>query len=360
MPKPLHGIRVLEFAGLAPGPFAGVILADWGAEVIRIDREGQIRDDMMGRGKKSVILNLKAQPDIERLKQLVKTSDALIEPFRPGVMERLGLGPEVLLKVNPGLVYARMTGFGQGGDADFESAAGHDLNYLAQSGILASLRPEGGKPIPPINILGDFAGGGMVCAFGILMALYERKTSGKGQVVDAAMVDGAAYVSTMVFKLLNVKQMSEQKPSTNMLDGGAPFYTTYECKDGKFFSVGAIESQFFKNLCTHLEVDAPRQNNKKTWPKMKALFEARFKEKTRDEWTAIFHKTDSCAFPVLTYEEAVNSPHNAARGTWMEKNEGSRVLPAPAPVPKLSRTPAYTIERPSPVHGADNALLSKL
>ena len=252
MPKPLDGVKVLEIAGLAPAPFAGLFLADFGADVVVVDRasRGSVRQslDTLRRGKRSIALDLKAAAGVDTLKKLAANVDVLIEPFRPGVMERLGLGPEVLCALNPRLIYCRMTGFGQGGVPEVEKAAGHDVNYLAASGILSLLRRQGERPSPPINLLGDFAGGGLMCAVGALLALMERNRSGKGQVVDAAMVDGAAYLAMFIWKAESAWNTSLDTVGTNSLDGGAPFYNTYTCKDGKHICLGSIESQFFDKL----------------------------------------------------------------------------------------------------------------
>ena len=364
----LAGVRVIELAGLAPGPFAGMVLADFGAEVIRVDRAkgggAPPAPDLLARGKKSVALNLKDPADVQTLKRLVDTADALIEPFRPGVMEKLGLGPGVLCARNPRLVYARMTGFGQGGVAATRDAAGHDMNYLAQAGVLKALSSADGKPRPPVNILGDFAGGGMMCAFGVVLALYERQRSGRGQVVDAAMTDGAAYLSTFVFKMMKLGRLSMDAPGTGQLDGGHPAYDTYETKDGRWFTVGALEAKFWRNLVAAMEV-SPKyaQYDADGVEANRRLLAARFKEKTLAEWVAVFEGRDCCAWPVLDYREAVRDPHNVQRGAWMAlpPNAPAGALPDPAPCPKLSRTPGVTAHRPMPKAGQHNSeILSKL
>eukprot|EP01064_Diplonema_japonicum_P017203 TRINITY_DN2525_c2_g1_i1.p1 TRINITY_DN2525_c2_g1~~TRINITY_DN2525_c2_g1_i1.p1 ORF type:complete len:360 (+),score=38.15 TRINITY_DN2525_c2_g1_i1:53-1132(+) len=359
MTAPLSGIKVVEMAGLAPGPFAGMVLCDFGAEVVRVDRAGGsgMSADPLCRGKKSVALDLKSEDGIRKVKQLVTHADVLIEPFRPGVMERLGLGPDILCELNPRLIYARMTGFGQGGDNSVELAAGHDINYLALSGVLSTLKVDG-KPVPPVNVLGDFAGGGMMCAFGILMALLEREKSNRGQVVDTAMVDGAAYLSTFVLKMYELNGWKIQTAGKHLLDGGAPFYGTYECKCGGWFSVGALEPQFYKLFIAKLGVKpATGQFNAKGYPAMKQLFTETFLTKTRDEWTTVFHGVDACAFPVLTPQEAAKEPHNVKRGTFM----GKKSIPDPAPAPKLSRTPGINSIRPMPKIGQHtDEIFSKL
>ena len=342
----LKGIKVLEIAGLAPAPFAGMLLADHGASVVRVDRcsrgRAKFSMDTLCRGKRSIALDLKAPAGRDALRRLARGADVLIEPFRPGVMERLGLGPDVLCADNPRLVYARMTGFGQGGQPATRDAAGHDINYLAVSGVLSALRKQGETPHPPVNLLGDFAGGGMLCAVGVLLALLERARSGKGQVVDAAMVDGAAYLASFLWKGTNAGLMDNSLEGVggNLLDGGAHFYGTYACADGKHFAVGAIEPQFYAKLCAGLGLDRdelPAQLDADAWPALKRKVAAIFKTKTRDEWAAIFEGTDACAFPILDYEEAAAHPHNVARGTFLRTREGDAWEPGPAP--KLSRSP---------------------
>ncbi|GBG28399.1 Alpha-methylacyl-CoA racemase, partial [Hondaea fermentalgiana] len=268
--------------------------------------------------------------------------------FRPGVMERLGLGPEVLCALNPKLIYARMTGFGQGGEGKVEKAAGHDINYIAVTGILSALRRAGESPQPPINLLGDFAGGGLMCALGILLAIIERTRSGKGQVIDAAMVDGASYVSQFIVRGIELGQIKNSLDGvgTNLLDGGAHFYGTYTCKDGKHFSVGAIEPQFYKLLLEGMGLDPkrdglPRQMDTAQWPAMKSRFADIFKTKTRDEWAAIFDGTDACAFPVLDLAEAREYAHNQKRGTFVKNGDSSSMFEA-RPAPVLMRTPGLT------------------
>lgn len=278
-------------------------------------------------------------------------------------MERLGLGPDVLCKLNPKLIYARMTGFGQGGESKVEKAAGHDINYIAVSGILSTLRRQGDAPQPPINLLGDFAGGGLMCALGILLAIIERSRSGKGQVIDAAMVDGASYVSNFIYRAVELGQIknSLEGVGTNLLDGGAHFYGTYTCKDGKHFSVGAIEPQFYKLLLQGLELDPkrdslPRQMDTSQWPAMKDRFRAIFLTKTRDEWTAIFDGTDACAFPVLSISEAREYTHNQKRGTFLP-NADTEGLFEPRPAPVLMRTPGVKPGKtPSPGDNTEDIL----
>lgn len=332
----LEGIKVLEFAGLAPVPYCGMILADFGADVVRVDRIGAGPFDLLGRGKRSVGVNLKSPEGVATVLRMAGQADVLIEPFRPGVMERLGLGPEVLAERNPRLIYARLTGWGQSGP--FAPMAGHDINYIALSGALSLIGRKGERPVPPVNLLGDFAGGGMLCALGILLALIERFRSGKGQVVDSAMVDGAAYLSAVIFKLFAVGWWKDEH-GTNLLDTAAHFYDTYETKDGKYLSVGAIEPQFYAALLRGLGLDPatlPDQNDSSQWDAMRERFAAIFKTKTRDEWTAVFDGTDACVAPVLSLGEVAQHPHNRERGLLVPDERG-RLEAAPAP--RLSRTP---------------------
>ncbi len=338
----LQGIRVLEMAGLAPAPYAGMILADFGAEVIRVDRApatGLGADptrDYLARGKRSIGLNMKDPRGVDALLALVETADVLIEPFRPGVMEKLGAGPEVVMKRNPRIIYARLTGWGQQGP--YAAMAGHDINYISLSGVLSLLGRKGEKPLPPVNLLGDFAGGGMLCAMGIVIALLERTGSGKGQIIDAAMVDGAANLGTFLYGFHAAGLWSNER-GTNMLDTGAPFYDTYETKDGKYMSVGAIENQFYAQLIDGLGLDAeelPHQMDRDAWAQTAAKFSEVFLSKTRDEWCKVFDGTDACVAPVLDLDEAPAHPHNIARATFAPGIAGTLV---PEAAPKLSRTP---------------------
>ncbi|KAI1131940.1 CoA-transferase family III domain-containing protein [Nemania abortiva] len=319
-PPPLQGLKVLEFAGLAPGPFAGLLLADAGADVLRIDRavpgkthtpgvEPPLGGDNLTRHKSSIAVDLKAPAGVALIKELARTADVIIDPFRPGVLEKLGLGPDVLLEVNPRLIYGRMTGFRR--DGKYAAMAGHDINYLAVSGVLSMLGRRGDKPHPPINILGDFAGGGAVLFQGILMAVIARERTGRGQVVEANMVDGASYLATFP-RLARKTPMGDRPRGENHLDGGCPFYDTYETRDGKYMSVGALEPQFYAALVkglglVHKGWDQTRWD-RGTWPEMKAVFETVFKSKTRSEWEAIFDGTDACCLPVLDYSELENEP----------------------------------------------------
>lgn len=423
----LRGVKVLELAGLAPVPFCGLIMADFGADVVRVDRAPPgPRMDWLGRGKRSLAIDLKSPQGRLLLARMADASDVLIEPFRAGVMERLGLGPDVLLARNPRLVYARLTGFGQQGP--LAPAAGHDINYLAISGALSLFgrapspapapgaggrgtdasggaaagagecggaggdKGEDGRPLAPANVVADFAGGGMLCAMGILLALVERGRSGRGQVVDAAMVDGAAYLTTFLHKNLGSPLLNRPR-GHNMLDSGAPFYDTYRTKDGKFVAVGAIEPQFYALLLQGLglapsdlssSVDSspsslPGQMDEEGWPVLRAKFADAFAKKTRDEWCAVFDGKDACVSPVLELEELMHHPHNAHRGllqlnrteeptgrpdvlrslaplplalttssasspSLSSRSSSSSGAWEPAPAPRLSRTPAERVE----------------
>ncbi|KAL4617274.1 alpha-methylacyl-CoA racemase [Arapaima gigas] len=335
----LAGVRVIELAGLAPAPFCGMILADFGARVIRVDRtQAAMAMDSQGRGKQSVALNLKVAEGAAVLRRLCAQSDVVIEPFRQaGVMEKLGLGPEELLKENPCLIYARLTGFGQKGC--FAQSAGHDINYLAMSGLLSMLGRSAEKPYAPLNLMADFAGGGLTCALGIVLALLERTRSGKGQVIDASMVEGAAYVGSFVWKSQNLGLWNRPR-GENLLDSGAPFYDTYRTSDGKHVAVGALEPQFYHQLLSGLGFDPaelPPQMSFSDWPKMRRIFAEKFASRTRAEWEQIFAGTDACVTPVLSLDEVAAHPHNQERGSFVQDTEGEE---SPRPAPVLSRTPA--------------------
>jgi alpha-methylacyl-CoA racemase len=343
----LSGIKVVEMAGLAPAPYCGMILADFGADVVRVDRVGAGSMDTLARGKRSLAVNLKDPKGVETVLRLAENADVLLEPFRPGVMERLGLGPEVARKRNPRLVYARLTGYGQSGA--YANMAGHDINYIAISGALSVIGRKGEKPLPPINLLGDFAGGGMTCALGITLALLERVQSGKGQVIDAAMVDGAAHLASFLFKFRSNGMWKDDR-GTNMLDTGAHFYDTYQTRDGKYVSVGAIEPQFYAALLEGLGLDAaslPHQMDQAQWPAMRERFTTLFATKTRDEWSAIFDGTDACVAPVLGLGEVAEHAHNKERNLLIGDADGKL---EPAPAPRLSRTPG-SVRRPIPKVG---------
>lgn len=355
MAGPLQGLRVLEMAGIGPGPFAAMLLADMGADVLRIQRPGQVpfvtpRFDVMARSRRTLELDLQQPESIDTVLQLVERADVLLEGYRPGVMERLGLGPEPCLVRNPRLVYGRMTGWGQ--DGPLAQAAGHDINYIALSGALHAIGRSGEPPVVPLNYIGDFGGGGMLLAFGILCALHERVTSGRGQVIDAAMTDGAALLSAMFYGMHAAGQWSSAR-GENMLDGGAHFYDTYACADGKHIAVGAIEAKFYAILREHCGIDDTlfdRQLDTRAWPMLKHRLADVFKTRTRDEWCAILEGTDACFAPVLDWDEAPQHPHNAARRTFLAVDG---VL-QPAPAPRFSRTPAAE-PRPSPPPETDVA-----
>ncbi|WP_439814119.1 CaiB/BaiF CoA transferase family protein [Zavarzinia sp. CC-PAN008] len=351
---PLKGIKVIEIAGIGPGPFCAMLLADLGADVIRVDRAAgggggvttSARKDLLNRGKRSIAVDLKKPEAVETVLKLIEKADVLTEGFRPGVMERLGLGPDVCLARNPKLVYGRMTGFGQEGP--MAQAAGHDINYIALAGSLSAFGNTGGKPVPPLNLVGDFGGGGMFLALGIVSALLEAKTSGKGQVVDTAMVDGAAVLGTMMYSLMSMGAWTDKRGS-NLLDSAAHFYDTYETKDGEYISIGSIEPQFYAELIRLAGLDAETfkpQMDRSKWPELKQKIADVFKTKTRAEWNAIMEGSDVCYAPVLSLMEATQHPHNKLRGTFIERDG----VVQPAPAPRFSRTKAEIV-RQSPVPG---------
>jgi alpha-methylacyl-CoA racemase len=353
---PLSGIKVLEIAGIGPGPFAAMLLADMGADVVRIDRADRVRGgdpatppaDVLNRGRRSVGIDLKNPDGVETLLSLVEQADALIEGFRPGVTERLGFGPEACLERNPRLVYGRMTGWGQEGP--YAQAAGHDINYISLSGVLHAIGRAGDRPVPPLNLVGDFGGGAMFLAYGVVCALLEARTSGKGQVVDTAMVDGSAVLMTM-FHAFKAMGIWEEERGTNLLDTGAPFYEVYETADGKHVSIGSLEPQFYAELLERLGLegeDLPHQHDRSRWPELKERFTALFRTRTRDEWCALLEGSDACFAPVLSTSEAIEHPHNKVRGTFVEY-EG---VVQPAPAPRFDRTPA-AIARP-PAHAGQH------
>ena len=363
MAGPLAGVRVVEMVGIGPCPFAAMMLADMGAEVIRIDRKAQpgedtpypvlgTRYDVMARGRRSLALDLKKPAGRIAALRLVEGADVLLEGYRPGVMERLGLGPDDCLERNPKLVYGRVTGWGQAGP--LAQAAGHDINYVALSGMLHATGRAGSPPPPPLNLVGDFGGGAMMLAFGVVCAVLEARTSGQGQVVDAAMTDGAALLGAMMYGLRGAGSWSDRREA-NLLDGGAPFYDSYACSDGKFISIGAIEPQFFAPLLKLTGQDDPlftRRWNKANWPELKERFAALFATRTRDEWCRLLEGTDVCFAPVLDLAEAPRHPHNAARRTFVEIDGVTQ----PAPAPRFSRTAPATPGAPrSP--GADSAAI---
>jgi len=356
MPGPLAGVKIIELAGIGPGPFCAMMLADMGADVIRVDRAQNAMGgdpaappaDVLNRGRRSIAVDLKNPDGVETVLSLVESADALIEGFRPGVMERLGLGPEVALARNPKLVYGRMTGWGQEGP--YAPAAGHDINYIALAGALEPIGRRGEGPVPPLNLVGDFGGGGMLLAYGLVCGILSARSTGEGQVVDAAMVDGAAVLMTM-FHAFRAMGMWNEERGTNMLDSGAHFYDVYETADGKYVSIGSIEPQFYAELLrlSGLEgEELPHQMDRSQWPAMKQRIAELFKTKTRDEWCALMEHTDVCFAPVLSLGEAPQHPHNVERGTFVEEHG----VVQPAPAPRFSRTKAE-IQRP-PAHAGQH------
>ena len=349
---PLEGITIVEIAGIGPGPFCAMMLSDMGADVLRLERAeralggdpNEPPKDALNRGRRSVGIDLKNAKGIEVVLRLVERSDGLIEGFRPGVTERLGIGPDVCLERNPKLVYGRMTGWGQ--DGPLAATAGHDINYISIAGVLGQMVRTGDKPYPPLNLVGDFGGGGLMLAFGMVCGILEAQRSGQGQVIDAAMVDGAAVLMTMFYGM-QAMGFWHSTPGTNMLDTGSHFYEVYECADGKYLGVGAIEPKFYKELLELTGIDAdsmPAQMNWAEWPTAKEKLQEVIKTKTRDEWAAIFEGSDACVAPVLDMNEATEHPHNKAREVFVAP-EG---VVQPAPAPRFSRT-REEIQRP-PAH----------
>lgn len=359
---PLDGVRVIEIASLAPAPFGCMILSDLGADVLRVERPGScgpgapIPVDPLTRGRRSIGLNLKDAAGVELLLRLAESADVLVEGFRPGVAERLGFGPQVCARRNPALVFARMTGWGQ--DGPLAPTAGHDIDYIAISGALHPIGRAGERPVPPLNLIGDFGGGGMLLALGVLAALIERQRSGRGQVVDAAMVDGSALLTSFIYGL-RARGAWRDERGVNLLDGGAPFYDTYVTSDDRYVAVGALEPQFYAALLAGLGlagVDLPAQLDPAGWPVLRERFTEIFAQRTRDDWVAVFEGTDACVAPVLSPAEAAGHPHNAARGVFTDV--GGIVQPAPAP--RFGRSQAG---RPAPPArpGADTSdVLSEL
>jgi alpha-methylacyl-CoA racemase len=362
---PLQGIKVIEMAGLAPGPFAAMMLADMGAEVLRVERPGQTAPSghpkvaLLERGRRSIKLDLKSAAGARVLRKLLAGADAFIEGFRPGVMERLGFGPEPCFEINPRLIYGRMTGWGQ--DGPLAQAPGHDINYIALTGALHSMGRPGGRPSVPLNLVGDFGGGGLYLAFGIVCALLEARNSGRGQVVDAAMIDGAASLMTYIFAALASGDWSDKR-GENQLDGEtAPWYGVYETADGRHVTIASAEPAFYAEmlrrtgLATGLAQEAPDQNDRHGWPALRARLEAVFRQKTRDEWCAIMEGGDVCFAPVLTLPEALAHPHNRARDVFIEV-EG---VAQPAPAPRFSRTRPEMPRAPERTPGAPADALRK-
>jgi alpha-methylacyl-CoA racemase len=359
---PLTGLRVVELLGLGAAPFAAMVLADLGAEVVRVERVGGGGDplgmsrDPMARGRRSIAVDLKRTEGVELVLRLVERSDVLVEGFRPGVTERLGLGPEDCLSRNPGLVYGRMTGWGQ--DGPLAQRAGHDINYIAIAGALDPIGRPDEAPVPPLNLVGDFGGGGMVLAMGVLAALYERQGSGRGQVVDAAMVDGAALLTTMLHGMRAAGGWPGGR-GQNLLDGGAPYYDTYQTADGRYVSIGALEEKFYAELLRLLELDPaglPNRHDPSRWPELRERIAAAVRRRTRDEWAELAEGSDACLAPVLDPGEASGHRYNRERGTFVEIDG----VVQPAPAPRFDRTPAETPSVP-PKPGADtDAVLAEL
>ncbi len=354
MGGPLQGIKVVELAGIGPAPMCAMLLADLGAEVIRVDRlapadlgiDSGRQYNLLERSRRSIAVDLKSAEGVEVVLKLMEQADALIEGFRPGVTERLGLGPDVCLARNPRLVYGRMTGWGQ--DGPMAPAAGHDINYIALTGVLDAIGTSGGQPVPPLNLVGDFGGGALYLAFGVLAGLLEARTSGQGQVIDAAMVDGAASLLTAIYGMYGSGSWSLER-GTNILDTGSHFYGTYECADGKWISIGSIEAKFHAELLEKLgleESDIPDRMDRSRWVEHKKRLTELFLAKTRDEWCAVMEGSDVCFAPVLSMAEAPNHPHNVARGAFVEVDG----VIQPGPAPRFSRTPGQ-IQSPPPDPG---------
>jgi alpha-methylacyl-CoA racemase len=350
---PLRGIRIVELAGVGPGPMCAMLLADLGATVLRIDRpqpsglgiSRPLRFDLLLRNRRSIQLDLKRPQAVAAVMQLLERSDALIEGFRPGVTERLGLGPEACLERNPQLVYGRMTGWGQGGP--LAQTAGHDIGYIAITGVLNAIGRRGAPPSIPLNLVGDYGGGGLYLALGLLAAILEARTSGQGQVVDAAIVDGTASLATSQFGSFAAGIISAERGS-NIADSGSPFYEVYECQDGRWISVGALEAKFYAQLLRLLEIDPAQlgpQHDTSSWPQAKQILAAKFRTRTRDEWAELFAASDACVAPVLDWREAAHHPHLVARGTIVEVDGVAQ----PAPAPRFSRTPPAQPTPPMPV-----------
>ena len=352
---PLHGLQVLELASIGPGPMCAMLLADQGADVVRIDRlepsglgvAVDKRFDVKARNRRSVALDLKSDAGRRAVLRLAARADVLIEGFRPGVAERLGLGPEACHAVNPGLVYGRMTGFGQTGP--LASAAGHDLNYIALSGVLDAVGPPGGKPVPPLNLVGDYGGGALYLAFGLMAAIFERQRSGRGQVVDAAMVDGAASLASIFYGLKAAGQWDGGR-GQNLLDGGAPFYDTYQTADGRYIALAPLEPKFFAELARLIGLDerfVKRQYDRRLWPEMREAIAAIVRGKSRDAWCSVLEGSDACFAPVLTLEEAPSHAHAVARRSFMDVDG----VVVPGPAPRFDRS-APASARPAPETGA--------
>jgi len=359
---PLAGLRIVEIAGIGPAPFAATLLADMGAELIRVDRREatdlglpgrEPKFNVLHRGRRSLAVDLKTQQGQEVVKRLAAKADGLLEGFRPGVMERLGLGPDVLLAINPKLVFGRMTGFGQQGP--MAQSAGHDINYISLAGALHAIGRKGQAPVPPLNLVGDFGGGGMFLAFGVVCALLEAQKSGQGQIVDAAMVDGAAYLMAPMYGMFAQGSWRDER-GVNVIDGGAPWYNVYQTKDGKWLSVGAIEQRFYAEFVGRLGLDPaalPKQYDREGWPVLAQHFARIIATRTREEWEAVFAGSDACVAPVLSLAEVEHHPHNRMRQTFVRRDD---VL-QPAPAPRFSRTQADFGLPPRPLGADTDAVL---
>ncbi|MBM6545439.1 CoA transferase [Janibacter sp. YIM B02568] len=352
---PLVGLRVIEIGGLGPGPFAAMLLSDLGADVVRVDRttghglvgpNADNRAELLNRGRRSIAVDLKNPDGAEVVLDLVERADVIFEGFRPGVAERLGIGPEACIERNPGIIYGRMTGYGQ--DGPMAQEVGHDINYVALSGVLSLIGRRGGAPVVPLSLVGDFGGGGLFLVMGILAALWERQQSGKGQVVDVAMTEGAAVLATAFYGFAQSGTWNLER-GTNVVDTGAPFYDAYECADGRYISVGAMEPHFYADLIDLLALpsDLPDQNDQAQWPRMKEIFADAVRQRTRDEWVDLAEGRTPCLSPVLALDEVPSHPQHVARGAFVTVDG----LAQPAPVPKFSRT-AATVDMPPPLPGA--------
>lgn len=368
MAGPLSGYRIIELGGIGPSPYCGMLLGDLGAEVIRIERASANNDDPSPnnphmRNRRSIALNMKSPEAVDVILKLLETADACTEGFRPGVAERLGIGPDIALSRNPRLVYGRMTGWGQ--DGPLAQTPGHDINYVALTGALHAIGPVGGKPVVPLNLLGDFGGGGLFLAFGILAALLESKHSGKGQVIDAAMVDGVSSLMSAFTYYRDIGLFNEETPGASPLGGAAHYYDTYETKDGKYVSIGSLEPQFYNDLMSKLELDQteftdavfrPKLTNDPRWLQLKTVIAEKFLNRTRDEWVELLDNSQVCFAPVLTHSEAPLHPHNKARGAYIEVGSHQQTAPAP----RFSRSPADT-PRPARKAGEDTiAVLNEM
>ena len=354
---PLNGIKIVELGGIGPGPMCAMLLADLGATVLRIDRTAdvdlgtkrELRYSLVLRNRDAIALDLKQPAAVEMVLRLIDTADALIDPFRPGVIERLGLGPDVCLARNPRLVIGRMTGWGQTGP--MAKAAGHDLNYIALSGVLHAIGREGQPPSPPLNLVGDYGGGALYLALGLVSALLEARQSGHGQVVDAAMSEGAASLATLFYGM-HASGDWDARRGTNSLDSGAPYYDSYRCADAKWLSVASIEERFYVELLEKLGIDAatvPDRSDRAQWPALRKVLGARIAGRTRDDWMSVFDGSDACVAPVLDFDEAPRHPHARARGSFIEVDG----IVQPAPAPRFSRTVPDTPRPPQPAHNRD-------